>query len=156
MDETTEMLSAIAYGEAPVLETMAQMNLDTLELSGLDERTYMIVRIASLIAMDAPPASYFINVEAASDALEPGDLQGILVALAPVVGSARITSAASNILDVFLAEAEADNIEDDIEEAADETDTRLGMLVAEPAPEHASMQAEDEEYADDERELETV
>ena len=153
MTETTQTLSAIAYGEAAVLETLADMNLDTSELSGLDEKTYMMVRIAGLVAMDAPPASYIINVDAAVDVLEPGDLQGILVALAPVVGSARIASAALNILDVFMAEADAG----EMEEAADEAEPDLSMLVEESAPKHAPMQDEDEEYADDdERELETV
>jgi hypothetical protein len=35
-----DQLGALAQGDAPVLETLAQMHLDTLERSGLDERTY--------------------------------------------------------------------------------------------------------------------
>jgi hypothetical protein len=116
MSETVETMNAIAYGEAPVLETLTAMNLDTLERSGLDLKTYMMVRIAGLVAMDAPPVSYAINAEAAIDVLELEDLQAVLVALAPVVGSARIASAAASILDVFFEDDEIDELDDDAED----------------------------------------
>ncbi len=90
-------ISALAQGDAPVLETLAQMTLNTLERSGLDPETYALVRIAALVAMDAAPISYLVNVGTASEIGVPLEkVQGTLVAVAPVVGSARVVSAASN------------------------------------------------------------
>lgn len=119
MSDTTKTLTAIAFGEAPVLETLAEMTMNTFERSGLDEKTYLMVRIAGLVAMDAPPVSYAISLDASVDALEVEELQGILVALAPIVGSARIASAASNILDVFMLESEigAEEEDEDLDDA---------------------------------------
>lgn len=110
-----ENITAMARGDAPVLETLAQMTLNTLERSGLDPETYALVRIAALIAMDAAPVSYLVNVGVASEIGVPLEkVQGTLVAIAPVIGSARTVSAASKMLRALgLAEA----LEDDADEA---------------------------------------
>lgn len=150
--ETTETLNAIAFGEAPVLETLTQMNLDTLELSGLDEKTYTMVRIAALVAMDAPPVSYAINAGAAIDVIGLEDIEATLVALAPVVGSARIAAAASNILDVFFEEPDADMAED----FDDERDVLAISQDDHRAEERPAMEAEGEESADEDRSFELV
>ena len=93
------MTSRIAAGEAPVLETVLQMNLDALERSGLDAETYLLVRLAALVAMDAAPASYLVTLAAAGGTdLTVEKAQSVLVAIAPVVGSARVTAAAGAIL----------------------------------------------------------
>jgi 4-carboxymuconolactone decarboxylase len=152
MSETTETLNAIAFGEAPVLEALTQMSLNTLELSGLDERTYMMVRIAGLVAMDAPPVAYAINAEAAIDVMEMEDIQGILVTLAPVIGSARVAAAASNIIDVFFEEVAAD-----LEEESDDDSDVLAVTQDEnQAEEYLATEAQGEEFADEERSLEMV
>lgn len=105
-----ETLSAIAQGDAPVLETLAQMHLNTLDRSGLPEDTYHLVRIAALVAMDAAPVSYLVNLGLARDAgVSLEQLQGVLTAIAPIVGSARVTAAAGNALRALgFAEAVAD------------------------------------------------
>jgi hypothetical protein len=108
------MLSAIACGDAEVLEALTDSSLNTLEQSGTDLKTYTMVRIAALIAMDAAPVSYAITVEGAAEVLEPEEIQSILVALAPVVGSARIACAASNILDVYFDELVEEEDDDEI------------------------------------------
>ncbi len=62
----------------------------------------------------APPVSYVFNLEAAGDAdIGPEEIQSIFAAIAPIVGTARIASAASNItralgivLDIAEFEAE--------------------------------------------------
>ena len=80
-------LGRIAQGDAPVLETLLQMNLDAAERSGLDGETYMLVRLAALVAMDAAPVSYLITLGAAEEAgLTVEKVQAVLVAIAPVVG----------------------------------------------------------------------
>lgn len=83
---------------APVLETLVKMNEGTPEASGLDPETYMLVRIAALASVGAPPASYLVNLGAASElGVTDEQVQGVLIAIAPVVGSARVASAGSAI-----------------------------------------------------------
>lgn len=95
-------VSALAEADAPVFETIVQMTLNTFERSGLDAETYLLARIAALVAMDASPASYLLNVGTAEDIGVPLEkIQGTLVAIAPVVGSARVVSAARNIGEAF-------------------------------------------------------
>lgn len=97
-----ETLGSIAQGDAPVLERLIAMNLDSMEHSGLDERTYFLVRLAALVAMDAAPVSYLINLGLAADAgVTLEQAQGALIAIAPVVGSARVASATGKILRGF-------------------------------------------------------
>ena len=75
------------------------MNLDSLEHSGLDLRTYFLAQLAALVAMDAAPVSYLMNLGLAADAgVTVEEVQGTLIAIAPVVGSARVASASGKIL----------------------------------------------------------
>ncbi len=99
-------LDRIAAGDTPVLDSILAMNVDALERSGMDSRTYVLVRLAALVAMDGPPVSYAITLAAAEDAgVTTEDAQSLLVALAPLVGTARVTSAAGAILRAFLGAA---------------------------------------------------
>jgi 4-carboxymuconolactone decarboxylase len=83
---------------APVLDTLVEMNEGILERSGLDAETFMLVRIAALAATGAPPASYLVNLEMASElGLSVEQVQGVLIDIAPVIGSARVASAGSSI-----------------------------------------------------------
>jgi hypothetical protein len=83
----------------PVLDTLADITATSAERNSLVPREFMLARIAALIAVDAPPASYLANAQAASDfGLTAEDLQGVMVAVAPVVGTARVVSAGGNIL----------------------------------------------------------
>jgi alkylhydroperoxidase/carboxymuconolactone decarboxylase family protein YurZ len=48
--------------------------------------------------MDAPPASYLANAPAVEQAgLTPEDIEGVMIAVAPVVGTPRVVSAAGHI-----------------------------------------------------------
>jgi alkylhydroperoxidase/carboxymuconolactone decarboxylase family protein YurZ len=98
---------------APVLDTLVQMNEGVLERSGLDAETFMLVRIAALAATGAPPASYLVNLEMASEVgLSVEQVQGVLIGIAPVVGSARVASAGSSIFrSLGLATAIAEEAE---------------------------------------------
>ena len=72
----------------------------------------MLVRIAALAAVDAPPVSYLLNLGAAADTgLDPEQIRGVLTAIAPIVGTARVVSATSSMvdaLDVAIEVAELD------------------------------------------------
>ncbi|BFU43255.1 carboxymuconolactone decarboxylase family protein [Krasilnikovia sp. MM14-A1004] len=93
-----ELLHDLTQGSGPVLETVARMNADTMLQGGLDERTAIMSRFAALIALDASPASYLVHLGVADQmGIAPEDIRAVLIELAPVVGSARIVSAAANI-----------------------------------------------------------
>jgi hypothetical protein len=47
--------------ETPVLDTLADITAAFLERCSLPPRELMLARIAALIAVDAPPASYLAN-----------------------------------------------------------------------------------------------
>ena len=80
--------------EAPVLDLLARMTADSIATSSLDVETLMLVRIAALAAVDAPPVSYLLNLDAASEiGIDPERIRGVLVAIAPIVGTARVASA---------------------------------------------------------------
>src|SRR5215831_7508562 len=84
---------------SPVLDLLQSMTADSLEATTLDDRTLMHVRIAALVAVDAPPASYLLNLGAASDVgIDVDDVRGILTGIAPIVGSARVLAATGNIV----------------------------------------------------------
>jgi alkylhydroperoxidase/carboxymuconolactone decarboxylase family protein YurZ len=90
-----DRMRALAGGQASALETLAQMQVGTLERSRLDEETYLLVRLAALVATDAAPVSYRAHLGAAG--LSTSETLAVLVAITPVVGSARVLSAASKL-----------------------------------------------------------
>ncbi|MCL2551368.1 MAG: carboxymuconolactone decarboxylase family protein [Actinomycetia bacterium] len=94
----------------PVLDTLAAMTIDSIERCGLDDRTLILTRIAALAAMDAPAISYSAHIGPAMESgLTSEHLQDVLVAIAPVVGTARVMAAAGNIaeaLGIAIAVAE--------------------------------------------------
>lgn len=84
--------------DAPVLDLLKRMTGESIKASTLDEESLMMVRIAALVAVDAPPASYLLNIGAAGDiGIDADQVQGVLAAVAPIVGTARIASAAGNM-----------------------------------------------------------
>lgn len=96
-------LQALAAGEAGVLEALAQLQVDSLERSNLEEETYMLVRLAALVATDAAPVSYRAHLGAAGGLGASTDkVLGTFVAIAPIVGSARVLSAASKLVKAGL------------------------------------------------------
>ncbi|SEG48510.1 Carboxymuconolactone decarboxylase family protein [Actinacidiphila yanglinensis] len=88
--------------DTPVLDTLAAMTLDSIDRCGLDERTFLLTRIAALVAMDAPAVSYLAHVEPAANAgVTAEQVQDVLIAVAPVVGTARVMAAADRITDAL-------------------------------------------------------
>ena len=85
--------------EAPILELLVKMTADSLEASTLDEEALMLVRLAALVAVDAPPVSYLMNLGAASESgVDEEKVRGVLLAVAPIVGTARVATATSKIV----------------------------------------------------------
>jgi hypothetical protein len=80
------------------METLAQMNLGSLGQADIDEQTALLVRFGALVGLDAPAASYLIHLGLADEAgIKPETVRAALVALAPLVGSARIVAAADKV-----------------------------------------------------------
>jgi hypothetical protein len=74
------------------------MTAASIERSELDPKTLMLVRLAALVSVDAPPASYLVNLGLGAEVgVEAEDIQQVMIGIAPVVGTARVTSAAGNI-----------------------------------------------------------
>jgi hypothetical protein len=104
--------------DTPVLDTLADITAASVEHNTLPLRELMIARLAALIAVDAPPASYLANAGAAADSgVIADDVQAVMIAVAPVVGTARVVSAGGKILRALgFAVAVADEIADEIDD----------------------------------------
>jgi len=105
-----------AQSDNPVLETIAAITAASLERSELPVDALLMIRLAALAAVDAKPISYLAHV---GPSMETGvtleDVQNVLVAVAPIIGTARTMSAAVNItealgfaIDVMEAELDAE------------------------------------------------
>ena len=97
--DTHQTLSGISAGDLDVLEEVAGLRDATRERSGLDPRTFALVKIASLIALDAPPASYAWQVgNSIEEGVTPEDILAVLRAVAPQVGLPKVVAAAPEIM----------------------------------------------------------
>ena len=103
--------------DRPLLATVLEMTEASVSRTKLNDRELMMVRLAALAAVNAPPASYLLNmaaVAAAGTDLTLEDAQSTLIAVAPVIGTPRTVAAAAAITEALgLALA----IDDAIEEA---------------------------------------
>jgi 4-carboxymuconolactone decarboxylase len=88
------------------------MTAESVAASSLDAESLMLVRIAALVAVDAPPVSYLLNLAAAADiGIDADRVSGVLAAIAPIVGTPRVASATGKIaeaLEVAIEVAEVD------------------------------------------------
>jgi hypothetical protein len=110
----------MAIGEAPVLETLTEITAVSLARNELDPAALVAIRLAALVAVDAPVASYLLHFGPAADAgLTVDTAQDVLVAVAPIVGTARTLSAAGKLVEALDLAIEV-AIEDAIEEAAED------------------------------------
>ena len=97
--DTHQSLSGLSSGDRNVLETVVGLRELNREGSGLDARTFALVKIASLIALDAPPASYAWQIgNALEDGVTPEEILGVLRAIAPQVGGPKVVAAAPEIM----------------------------------------------------------
>lgn len=97
--QTQETLAGISAGDRRVLDEALGMREAHLANTGLDARTFSLVKIAALIALDAPPAPYAWQVANALDeGATPEDVLGVLRAIAPQVGGPRVIAAAPEIM----------------------------------------------------------
>ena len=100
--------------ETPVLDLLASMTLDSISVSSLDPDELMLVRIAALVAVDAPTASYLANLEAIAEVgIDAERVRGVLAAIAPIVGTARVASATAKIVEALGVAIEVAELEEE-------------------------------------------
>lgn len=93
-----ETLQMLGEGDMSVVDTLMRMTEVSVDESGLDPETFMLVRIAALATLDAPPASWLMNLRVGGEVgITPERVVGTLIAIAPAIGTVRIVSAAGNI-----------------------------------------------------------
>jgi 4-carboxymuconolactone decarboxylase len=92
------ILRRLALRDDRYIDTLLAEEASAAAQSELDPRGHALARIGALIAADAAPPSYMSAVE---DALAAGvtydEVVGTLIAVMPVVGVARVVSAAPNL-----------------------------------------------------------
>ena len=96
----------------PVLDTILDINSASIDHSTLSPRELMLARLAAMVAVDAPPASYIANGRPSmASGISQQDIQDVMIAVAPIVGTAKVVSAGGNLLqalDMAITVAEAD------------------------------------------------
>ncbi len=104
-----ELFRRLTIGEPRTLAAVASPDSDAAVPVRLDVRTESLLRVAALIALDAPESSFRTVVDAAIRAgASLDDLVAVLAAVAGQVGSARVTSAAPRIALAAGYDVEAD------------------------------------------------
>ncbi len=97
--DTHETLAGVATGDMTMLEEALGIREALEERAGLDARSFALVKIAALIALDAPPASYAWQIgNALAAGVTPEDILGVLRAVAPQVGGPKVVAAAPEIM----------------------------------------------------------
>lgn len=97
--DTQEALKGMSVGDLDFLETAVGLRELSRESTSLDPRTFALVKIAALIALDSPPASYAWQVaNALEEGVTPEEILGVLRAVAPQVGGPRLIAAAPEIM----------------------------------------------------------
>ena len=96
-------------------DTVVEMTAASIDRAALDDRSLMIARLAALVAVDAPASSYLLNLAAAAGVgMEADDVQALLIAVAPIVGTPKVVRATVAIAEALgiglgLEEALADS-----------------------------------------------
>jgi hypothetical protein len=86
----------------PLLDTVLEMTSASVERVDFSDEVLLLVRLAALVAVDAPPASYLVNLGAGAQTdLTLEDARSVLIAVAPIVGAPRVVSAAARIADAL-------------------------------------------------------
>lgn len=92
------MSTMTAEAGSPLVRTISTMTSSSLAETALPGREVLLVRLACLVAQDASRVSYLYNLAGSSaPALTAAEVEAVLVAAAPLVGTARVVTAAEKI-----------------------------------------------------------
>jgi alkylhydroperoxidase/carboxymuconolactone decarboxylase family protein YurZ len=91
-------LRRIAVRDDRYIDGLLQADSASATLAGLDDRSHALIRIGALVASGAAPPAYMSCIEAAFRAgVSHEEIVGVLIAVLPLVGIARVVSAAPNL-----------------------------------------------------------
>ena len=111
--EKADQLRGLAEGDFTGIDAMIEMHESALAASGLDSDAFQLAQIAALAAIDGPPVSWLIHLGVAAETeLDFEKVFGTLIAVAPIIGTPKVVSAASNIV---AAAGLADELDDEDE-----------------------------------------
>jgi hypothetical protein len=86
----------------PLLDTVLEMTSASVDRVEFSDEVLLLVRLAALVAVDAPPASYLVNLGAGvGTALTLDDARSVLIAVAPIVGAPRVVSASGKLTEAL-------------------------------------------------------
>jgi 4-carboxymuconolactone decarboxylase len=98
-DATRDALLGLALGDVDILREAVDIREAEQQSTGLDPVTFGLVKVAALIALDSPPASYLWQIANVLDSgATPAEILGVLRAVAPQVGGPKIVAAAPEIM----------------------------------------------------------
>jgi 4-carboxymuconolactone decarboxylase len=98
-ESTRDALAGLCAGRPEALKEVIGSPEEYRAATGLDERTFALVKIATLIALDAPPSSYACQVANAVEAgVSSEEILGVLYAVGPQVGGPRVVAAAPELM----------------------------------------------------------
>jgi alkylhydroperoxidase/carboxymuconolactone decarboxylase family protein YurZ len=98
VDEYKLTLRRLALRDDRFIEALLSEDRSNATLAGIDPQSHALIRIAALIAVDAAPPSYMSAIEAGRRAgVSDDEIVGTLIAVLPVIGVARVVSAAPNL-----------------------------------------------------------
>jgi 4-carboxymuconolactone decarboxylase len=96
--KSEDAIKGLATHDMSIIESLLAMQIENIAESGLDPKTHALVRIAALIAVDAAPASFMWQIGIALESgVTPDEIIGVVIALAPTVGMAKIVATAPEI-----------------------------------------------------------
>lgn len=96
--ESERTLLSLALNDESSVQSALMGEADPGSGSALDPRTQALVRLSALVAIDAAPASYGWSVDAAlAVGATVEEIVGTLIAVAPIVGIARVVAAAPSL-----------------------------------------------------------
>lgn len=93
-----DTLRSLALSDEGFVESVLGIGRDTIDVSRLDRKTHALVRLGAALAIDAAPSSYRSTIEfALATGASVDEIVGSLIAVAPIIGSARVVSAAPEL-----------------------------------------------------------
>ena len=93
-----EHLRRLALHDETCIASVLAMDLRDDGGCGLGAKTRALVRLGALLALGAAPVSYQWSVGAALDAgATPEEVLGVLIAVAPIIGIARVVLAMPDV-----------------------------------------------------------
>jgi 4-carboxymuconolactone decarboxylase len=91
-------LRRLALRDDEFIESLLAGDRESAAVSGIDRRSHALVRLGALIAMNAAPPSYMSAIDAGDEAgVSRDEIVGTLIAVLPIVGAARVVSAAPSL-----------------------------------------------------------